>query len=76
MSYKVPVVVSDIPANLEVGLPKEDYFPCGDVEALAEKLREVVSKPLKPVDYDMGKYDWDKIAKQVDDVYKGLMIDH
>ena len=72
MSYKVPVVVSDIPANLEVGLPKEDYFPCGDVKALAEKLREVVSKPLKPVDYDMGKYDWDKIAKQVDDVYKGL----
>lgn len=72
MSYKVPVVVSDIPANLEVGLPKEDYFPCGNVKALAEKLREVVSKPLKPVDYDMGKYDWDKIAKQVDDVYKGL----
>ena len=73
MSYKVPVVVSDIPANFEVGLPKEDYFPCGDVKALAEKLQEVVSKPLKKVDYDMGKYDWDKIAKQVDDVYKGLM---
>ena len=74
MSYKVPVVVSDIPANLEVGLPKEDYFPCGDVKALAEKLREVVSKPLQKVDYDMGKYDWDKIAKQVDEVYKGLLV--
>ena len=74
MSYKVPVVVSDIPANLEVGLPKEDYFPCGDVKALAEKLREVVSMPLKKVDYDMGKYDWYKIAKQVDDVYKGLLV--
>ena len=73
MSYKVPVVVSDIPANLEVGLPKEDYFPCGDVKALAEKLQEVVSKPLKKVDYDMGKYDWDRIARQVDEVYKGLL---
>lgn len=73
MSYKVPVVVSDIPANLEVGLPKDDYFPCGDVKALAEKLQEVVSKPLKKVDYDMGKYDWDKIARQVDDVYKGMI---
>ena len=72
MSYKVPVVVSDIPANLEVGLPKENYFPCGNVEALAEKLTEVVSKPLQKVDYDMGKYDWDKIAKQVDGVYKSL----
>ena len=73
MSYKVPVVVSDIPANLEVGLPKEDYFPCGDVKTLAENLREVVSKPLKPVDYDMGKYDSDKIACQVNDVYKGMI---
>ena len=73
MSYKVPAVVSDIPANLEVGLRKEDYFPCGNVKALSEKLREVVSKPLKPVDYDMGKYDWDKIAKQVMEVYKGLL---
>lgn len=72
MSYKVPVVVSDIPANLEVGLPKEDYFPCGDVKALAEKLKEIVSKPLEPVNYDMGKYDWDKIAKQVDKVYHAL----
>lgn len=72
MSYKVPVVVSDIPANLEVGLPKEDYFPCGNVEALAEKLKEVVSKPLQKVDYDMGKYNWDIIAKQVDEVYKSL----
>ena len=76
MSYKVPVVVSDIPANLEVGLPKEDYFPCCNVEALAEKLKEVVSKPLQKVDYDMGKYDWDKIAKQVDKVYKGMMTDY
>ena len=76
MSYKVPVVVSDIPANLEVGLPKEDYFPCGDVKALAEKLKEIVSKPLEPVNYDMGKYDWDKIAKQVDKVYKGMMTDY
>ncbi|MGN1228265.1 MAG: glycosyltransferase family 4 protein, partial [Prevotella sp.] len=72
MSYKVPVVVSDIPANLEVGLPKEDYFPCGNVEALTEKLKEVVSKPWQKVDYDMSKYNWDNIAKQVDEVYKSL----
>ena len=73
MSYKVPVVVSDIPANMEVGLPKENYFPCGDVKALAEKLHEVKSKPLVSVDYDMGKYDWDKIAREVDDVYRSFL---
>ena len=27
---------------------------------------------MQKVDYDMGKYDWDKIAKQVMEVYKGL----
>ena len=36
---------------------------------LAEKLKEVVSRPLQKVDYDMGRYDWDKIAKQVMEVY-------
>ena len=73
MSYKVPVVVSDIPANMEVGLPKENYFPWGDVKVLAEKLHEVMSKPLVSVDYDMGKYDWDKIAREVDDVYRSFL---
>lgn len=72
MSYKVPVVVSDIPANLEVGLPKEDYFPCGDVDALAKRLQEVATKPVQTIDYDMGKYDWDRIANQVNDVYQSL----
>ena len=36
MSYHLPVIVSDIPANLEVGLKKECYFPCGNVEELAQ----------------------------------------
>jgi glycosyltransferase involved in cell wall biosynthesis len=27
MSWSLPVVVSDIPANLEIGLPPADYFP-------------------------------------------------
>ncbi len=70
MSYGVKVVVSDIPANLEVGLPKDDYFHCGDVDELADKLRAVVNTPLEHVEYDMSKYDWDKIADQVSRVYR------
>ncbi len=31
MSYGLPVLVSDIPANREVRLPVERYFRCGDV---------------------------------------------
>ena len=72
MSYGVKVVVSDIPANLEVGLPKDDYFYCGDVDALSEKLGKIIAQPLQHIDYDMSKYDWDKIADEVGDVYKSL----
>ena len=72
MSYGVKVIVSDIPANLEVGLPKDDYFHCGDVDELATKLGRVIESPLEHVDYDMKKYDWDKIADEVAEVYKSL----
>ena len=70
MSYRLPVVVSDIPANLEVGLPKKNYFPCGDVDALVKKLEAVVAAPCSRVEYDLGKYDWNKIAEQVNDIYR------
>ena len=63
------IVVSDIPANLEVGLPAEDYFPVGDVDALAERLRAVMSQPFGHVEYDMRKYDWERIADEVGEVY-------
>lgn len=69
MSYGVKVIVSDIPANKEVGLPDSDYFPVGNVDALAKKLTAVISQPLQHFDYDMTKYDWDKIADQVVKVY-------
>lgn len=71
MSYGVKVVVSDIPANLEVGLPKEDYFRCGDVDELSEKLGKIISQPLQHMDYDMSKYDWDRISDEVADIYRG-----
>lgn len=69
MSYGVKVIVSDIPANKEVGLPESDYFSVGNVDALTEKLKTVVNQPLQHIDYDMKKYDWEKIADQVRDVY-------
>ena len=70
MSYGVKVIVSDIPANLEVGLDGGDYFPVGDVDALAVKLKGVMERPLEHVDYDMRKYDWERIAGQVAEVYR------
>jgi len=74
MSYRLPVVVSAIPANLEVGLPKECYHTVGDVKALASKLSAVISHPLQRIDYDLSKYNWDTIAKQVADVYQAMHV--
>lgn len=72
MSYKLPVITSAIPANLEVGLDPSCYHQVGDVEALAAKLEAIVSKPLQRIDYDMSKYNWDVIAGQVADIYEKL----
>ena len=73
MSYRVPVVVSDIPANLEVGLTPSCYFPVGNVDALTEKLQKNMDEEYHSVEYDISKYDWDVIAKQVLEVYHGLL---
>jgi hypothetical protein len=37
LSYGLPALVSDIPANKEVDLPAERYFRCGDVDDLRMK---------------------------------------
>jgi alpha-maltose-1-phosphate synthase len=50
MSFGLPVLVSDIPANREVNLPKERYFRCGDVPDLAGKLAALMSRPLSDTD--------------------------
>ena len=73
MSYGARVIVSDIPANMEVGLDKSCYFPVGNIEALAEKLQKNIDSSAHEISYDMSKYDWDSIAEQVIDVYSHLM---
>ena len=35
LSYGIPTIASDIPANLEIDLDRRCYFRMGDVEALA-----------------------------------------
>lgn len=70
MSYGNPVIVSNIPANLEVDLNDESYFPVGDVNELARKLQENIEKPYQKVSYDMAEYDWNHIARQVAEVYR------
>jgi glycosyltransferase involved in cell wall biosynthesis len=70
MKIGIPVVASNIPANREVGLDDSCYFPVGDTQALAARLREraattpeereVIAQKLQ---LSCGRYDWDVIAK-------------
>lgn len=73
MSYGSKIIVSDIPANKEVGLPANHYFHCGDIPELVAKLQENVDLPYQKQVYEMKKYNWDHIAGQVAEVYDSLV---
>ena len=72
MSYDLPVLVSDIPANLEVGLPHEFYFPVGNEEKLVEKLEELIDKTPIKCKYPLENYRWENIAKETIKVYEKI----
>ncbi len=70
MSYRLPVLVSDIPANKQVSLPGNKYFITGDEKSLKSGLEKILQQKFEPVDYDMTPYDWYKIALQTDAIYR------
>lgn len=75
MSYHLRIIVSDIPANLEIGLNQNCYFHTEDVKELAEKLANVMVSDPKRVNYDMSRYNWDDIAKQTWTVYQEALAE-
>ncbi|CAA6819101.1 MAG: Alpha-D-GlcNAc alpha-1,2-L-rhamnosyltransferase (EC [uncultured Sulfurovum sp.] len=75
MSYNLDVLVSDIPANLEVTLDKKDYFEVGNIEKLSEKL-EVKLRQNENRNFSsliIEKYNWNIIAQQTKEVYLYLI---
>jgi len=76
LSYGLPVLASDIPANREAGQDTCSYFPLGDVVALAEGLKRLSSM----CDADAARaarrtrvtehFDWNRIARQTLAVYR------
>ncbi len=76
LSFGLHVIASDIPANCEVGLAPEQYFPTGDCAALARRLHETARKGgnresvLEQRRWVVERYDWDLIAQQTMAVYE------
>ncbi len=76
LSYGLPVLASDIPANLAVGLEPKDYFPLGDIPALAQAL-QLRSKQSPDPDarenrrrWVAERYDWNRIAERTYALYE------
>jgi glycosyltransferase involved in cell wall biosynthesis len=81
LSYGLPVLASDIPANVEIGLDKSSYFPLGDSAALAERLAQLTDAPLSAEAraarraWTLRRYDWDLIAERTLKVYEAVRRD-
>ena len=78
MSYGLPVLASDIPANHQVGLPEDRFFSPGAVDALAEKVRAQTMRPftsgekISQLDFVARHFDWDAIAEKTIQVYENV----
>lgn len=76
LSYGLRVLSSNIPANLEIGLLPEQYYPLGNVECLAEKIRcysnlKTTSEYKKELrERIKNDFDWLHISKETFQVYK------
>lgn len=76
LSYGLPVIASDIPANTEVGLAELHYFPLGDAEKLAERLKLFASLQRSFEEREQQRqwvserFNWSDIAKKTLSVYE------
>ncbi|MGH8138274.1 MAG: glycosyltransferase family 4 protein [Steroidobacteraceae bacterium] len=79
LSYGLPVVASNIPANLEIGLPESNYFPVADVAALAGRLAAFAATPEQPAAREARRrwvadtYDWGRVADQTHALYRRVL---
>jgi glycosyltransferase involved in cell wall biosynthesis len=69
------VIVSDIPAHLELALPADCYYPLGNLDALTERLRGVLSEPDAERPARLGpQFDWGTIARQTLAVFEAARL--
>ena len=78
LGYGLPVLVSNIPQHLEVGLEPFRYFPLGDTAFLAQALQSNFQIGIPSSEKEKyflklkNEYNWDKIAAQTLEVYNNL----
>jgi glycosyltransferase involved in cell wall biosynthesis len=79
LSYGLPVLASDIPAHLEIGLDEKHYFSLGDVQALATRLELFARMRWSEAQREStrrwvaDRYDWHAVVEQTVGVYRSAM---
>lgn len=78
MAWRLPVLVSDIPANRLQELAPSDLFHLSgrdeaDVAALRTALDVKCADAHGRVEYDLSPYNWDTIAAQTEVVYRAAI---
>lgn len=78
LSYGLPVLVSDIPANREIPLAKYRYFPVRDVDLLSDKIVELFNWYISEKEIQINKkiilkhHNWEDIARKTLIIYNNL----
>lgn len=72
MSYRLPLLASNIEANLLLRLKENNYFKVGDVSDLARCIKLKTSCDFKQEQYQLGEYTWANIGQQVQQIYRSL----
>jgi glycosyltransferase involved in cell wall biosynthesis len=73
LAANAPILLSDIPAHLEVGLDAANYYPRGDVQALARLLTMMGHTRLRCSRREeiLAENDWNTIARRHRDLLVG-----
>ena len=79
MSYGLPTIASNIPANVEIDCCDIDYYPVGDVDALARLLRLHANKTSEQGrrerlrQFVMERYKWRDVATRTLALYNDVV---
>jgi hypothetical protein len=66
------MVLSDIPANRDIGLPATNYFPVGNVDRLASMLAADPDSLRADASAVRTRFSWDKAAVETLSLYRSL----
>lgn len=66
------MVLSDIPANRDIGLPAANYFPVGNVDRLATMLAADPASLRADASAVRTRFSWDKAAVETLSLYRAL----